>query len=225
MKKNLFVTFLFCLVTLFSFSQENLDEIKERKNAIGFSFGTGIGLEYSRLLKKDKLYASISYNTTLRFGVKGIEQEISGEELLVDTELDFNNIDIRIGYHPFSNAFKVVGGFGIFSNSNINVQTAFKNTISIGDIEFNADESGYLDIDFNWSNFAPYLGLGFGRSVPNKRFGFSFDAGTYFSSSPDINLLATGLIEETQDQEQLLNEKFSTFKFIPYITFKFTYSL
>lgn len=224
--KVVLAIFLCALICGHQYAQEEtaLDSIKIRKNAIGVSFGNLIGFDYSRMLKENKLYASISYNTS-PFAFRDIEQEISGEELLVDSELDFSNIDIRINYHPFSNAFKIVAGLAFFSNSNLNVKTEFKNNISIGDIEFNAEESGSLDIDFNWSKTTPYLGIGFGRAVPRKRLGLSFDVGSYFSSSPEITLLATGLIEETQDQEELLNEKFKTFKFLPYATFRLTYSL
>ena len=107
----------------------------------------------------------------------------------------------------------------------INIKTTFKNNIKVGDVEFNADDSGNLDINFNWSKTTPYLGFGFGRAVPNKRLGFAFDFGTYLSGSPKITLDATGIIEQTKDQEALLNESFKSFKFIPYGSFRLSYSL
>ena len=70
----------------------------------------------------------------------------------------------------------------------------------------------------------PFLGLGFGRVVANKKIGVSFDIGTYFSSSPMIELDATGIIEQTKDQEALLNESFESFKFIPYASLRLSYS-
>ncbi len=204
--------------------EENTEDApKVRKNAIGVSFGTGFGFDYSRALKQDKLYVTASYNT-LVYSIDGIEQEVSGEDLLVDTSLDFNNIDLKLSYHPFSNAFKIVGGIGFFSSNNLNVFTTFKENIMVGEVEFNAADSGNLDINFNWSQTAPYIGLGFGRAVPNKRLGFAFDFGTYVSSSPEITLDATGVIEQTADQEILLNESFESFKFIPYGSFRLSYS-
>jgi hypothetical protein len=207
--------------------EEKIEEITEdsieRKNAIGFSGGTGLGIDYSRVWKPNKLYLTAGFNA-LVFSIKGIEQEISGENLLVDTELDFKNFDMKISYHPFSNAFKLVGGVGFFASSNTNVKTTFKDNIVVGEVEFNTEDSGSLDIDVNWSEVAPYLGLGFGRAVPNKRWGFAADLGTYFSSSPEITLDATGIIEQSKDQEALLNESFESFKFIPYATLRVSYS-
>jgi hypothetical protein len=225
MKKIIMTLLLSVLIYGNQYAQDETtqDSPKVRKNAIGFSFGTGIGFDYSRTLKEDKLYLTASYNT-LVYTIDGIEQEISGEDLLVDTSIDFSNIDIKLSYHPFSNAFKLVGGLGFFSSNNLNVFATFKDNITVGDVEFNAEDSGNLEIDFNWTKTAPYLGLGFGRAVANKRLGFSFDFGTYFSSSPEITLDATGIIEQTQDQETLLNESFESFKFIPYGSFRLSYS-
>ena len=195
----------------------------ERKNTIGFSGGTGLGIDYSRMLKVDKLYVTAGFNALL-FSIDAIEQEVSGENLLVDTALDFKNLDIKLSYHPFANAFKLVGGIGIFSSSNTNLKTTFKENIKVGDVEFTSEDSGSLNVDINWSKATLYLGLGFGRAVPNKRWGFAADFGTYFSSSPEITLDATGIIERSKDQEALLNESFKSFKFIPYASFRVSYS-
>lgn len=220
------ITAILCMLVFTNqYAQEDLvkDTLTFRKNAIGVSFGIGLGFDYSRTIIKDKLYASASYNA-LVYSIDGIEQEISGEELVSDTSLDFRNIDFKLSYHPFSNAFKIVGGLGVFSSSNINILTTFKNNITVGEVVFNAQDSGNLNIDFNWSEISPYLGLGFGRVVANKRIGFAFDFGTYISSAPEITLDATGIIEQTQDQEGLLNESFESFKFIPYASFRLSYS-
>ena len=217
------------LLTIFFFGNQNAQQnqmknsIKNRKNAFGVSFGTGIGLDYSRTWIQNKIYITASYNT-LVYSLDGIEQEISGEDVVSNTNIDFKNFDIKLSYHPFSNAFKLVGGVGFFTSNNINILTTFKDNITIGDVEFSSDDSGEIDINFNWTKTAPYVGLGFGRVVPNKRLGFAFDLGTYFSSSPEIILDATGVIEQTEDQEALLNESFESFKFIPYASFRLSYS-
>lgn len=220
MKKIISITIFSLLLCGNMYSQ---NETKELKNALGVSGGTGIGFDYSRALKIDKWYVSLGYNS-LNYTLEGYEQKISGEDLLVDATLDFKSIDLKISYHPFSNAFKIVGGFGFFSSSNTNIKTTFKDSILVGEIEFNAEDIGSLDINIDWSDFAPYLGIGFGRAVSKKGFGIALDLGTYFSSSPQINLNATGLIEETKDQENLLNESFESFKFIPFAALRIAYS-
>lgn len=226
MKKIITTIMLGLLICGSQYSQEEIvkDSAKVRQSAIGISFGSGLGIQYSRTWKPNKLYATASFNS-FAFTIKDLEQEINGEEMVSDADLDFKNLDVKLSYHPFSNAFKLVGGLGFFQSSNINIKTTFKNNIKVGDVEFNADDSGNLDINFNWSKTTPYLGFGFGRAVPNKRLGFAFDFGTYLSGSPKITLDATGIIEQTKDQEALLNESFKSFKFIPYGSFRLSYSL
>ena len=106
----------------------------------------------------------------------------------------------------------------------------FSNQLAYGQknelVEFNSDDIGELNITTVWKKTAPYAGIGFGRAVPkNKRLGFGLEIGTYFAGSPDVTLEATGLIEQTKDQEALLQESFSELKFIPYISFRLSYSL
>lgn len=224
--KKIITTIMFSMLIFgsqFAQDETNPDTQTNRKNAIGVSFGTGYGFDYSRTLKQNKVYLQASFNT-LATSINGLEQEINGEDMVVDTKIDFENIDIKLSFHPFSNAFKLVGGVGFFSSSNLNLFTTFKNNITVGDVVFNAEDSGNLDIDFNWSKTSPYVGMGFGRAVANKRLGFSFDFGSYISSSPEITLIATGVLEDTQDQETLLNESFESFKFIPYASFRLSYS-
>ena len=225
MKRIITTLMLSLLICGSQYAQEEsiVDSLKVRKNALGVSFGTGFGFDYSRTWVANKLYLTASYNT-LVYSYDGIEQEISGEDLIADAKIDFKNVDVKLSYHPFSNAFKLVAGMGFFSASNIHINTTFKDNIKVGEVEFSSQDSGELDIDFNWSKSAPYVGLGFGRAVPKGRLGFAFDVGTYMSSSPEITLDATGIIEQTKDQEALLNDSFESFKFIPYASFRLSYS-
>lgn len=219
MKKLLIITILSMLFYQNSYCQET---IRERKNAIGVSGGTGYGFDYSRKVS-DRFFATIGYSS-LKYSEEGLEQEISGQDLLIDAALDITRVDFKVSYHPFASAFKIVGGVGFFSSSNVNLKTTFKENIVIGEVEFNSEDSGAIAIDANWSKTSPYLGLGFGRPVSKKGIGFAFDFGTYISESPAITLDATGVIEQTNDQEALLNESFESFKFIPYASFRLSYS-
>lgn len=217
-------TLLLCLcISITSYSQQN-NIVKQRKNAIGISVGTGFGLDYSRKINS-KLHVTFGYNS-LAHSIKDIEQEISGENLLINSKLNFKNVDLKISYLPFSSSsFKLIAGVGFFSKSEMSLVTNFKDNLKIGDIVFTAADKGKLDINFNWAKTAPYIGLGFGRPVPKKRLGFSFEVGTYISDSPIIKLNATGIIEDSKDQEPLLNNAFKTFKYLPYLSFRLSYSI
>lgn len=223
------ITFLFlsAFISLGIYAQETTEESedykpKENKNAIGVSGGLGYGFDYSRKLS-DKLFITLGYNA-LPVEQEDLEFELDGQDLLADVTVDFANVDLKLSYHPFGNAFKLVAGAGYFTASRLNLNSRFAESTFVGEIEFTTDDIGEIDIDFNWSEVAPYIGIGFGRPVSKKGLGFAFNAGTYYSESPEITLVATNILEPTSDQEGLLNESFESFQFIPYITFRLSYS-
>jgi hypothetical protein len=51
------------------------------------------------------------------------------------------------------------------------------------------------------------------------------ELGTYFSGAPEVSLDATGIIENTKNQESLLQESFSELKFTPYLSLRLSYSI
>ena len=58
--------------------------------------------------------------------------------------------------------------------------------MALGDYFIMPDEDGNIDAKIVVSGFRPYLGLGFGRSVPHKRIGCQFDLGVQFWGSPKV---------------------------------------
>lgn len=58
--------------------------------------------------------------------------------------------------------------------------------IAMGDYFIMPDEEGNIDAKVVVSGFRPYLGLGFGRSVPHKRIGCQVDLGVQFWGTPKV---------------------------------------
>ena len=58
--------------------------------------------------------------------------------------------------------------------------------IAMGDYFIMPDEEGNIDAKIVVSGFRPYLGLGFGRSVPHKRIGCQVDLGVQFWGTPKV---------------------------------------
>ncbi|NKI27948.1 hypothetical protein HCG49_15405 [Arenibacter sp. 6A1] len=193
------------------------------QHAIGVSAGSGLGLSYSYKFN-ETISLTARYNY-LAFEVNDYEQSIDGQNLLFDVDVDFKNIDVLVNYHPFKNAFKIVGGLGYFTDSKFNVSTSFKESIIIGEVEFTPEDIGFISIDSAWEQVSPFVALGFGRAVPNSRIGISIEAGTYYARSPKVGLDATGIIENTKNQEALLQDSFSELRFIPQFSFKISYSI
>tara|TARA_B100000809_G_scaffold228228_1_gene241102 strand:+ start:2479 stop:3156 length:678 start_codon:yes stop_codon:yes gene_type:complete len=224
MKKIILSTL--CLFLSFGMNAQEEKEKKDYRHAVGVGFGTGLAIDYSF-----KLNESISF--TARYNkfdneLKDFKQEIDGQNMLIDITPDFQSFDVCVSYHPFKNAFRLIAGYGSFQSSDLTVSAVFAETITIGDVEFEAEDIGLLTIGMIWKKSLPYAGIGFGRAVPkNKRLGFGVEFGSYFASSPEVTLATTGLIEPTgsEDQRQLLEDSFASMKYLPYIQLRLSYAI
>lgn len=131
-----------------------------------------------------------------------------GDEAVINAGLQVgvSNLKLILNYYPFeSSSFFVAGGFyyslndkpfiSISGNTTENDWAALQElrekgnedsydiALEIGDQKYpviEKDGCGYLQSDYKMDPLKYYVGLGFGRSIPNKRVGFQFELGTMF---------------------------------------------
>ncbi len=131
-----------------------------------------------------------------------------GDEAVINAGLQVgvSNLKLILNYYPFeSSSFYVAGGFyyslndkpfiSISGNTTENDWAALQElrdkggedsydiALEIGDKKYpviEKDGCGYLQADYKFDPLKYYVGLGFGRSIPNKRVGFQFELGTMF---------------------------------------------
>lgn len=214
---------LLTICMLFATGLITAQEEKEKKHALSLGVGTGVGVDYSYKMNK-YFYASARYSI-LPYTQEGFDYEIDGQDMLVDAEFDFSHIDALISIAPFGKAFRFVLGAGYFTSSDVDVTMSFKDEVSIGEVVFTSDDIGNLFINAEWDGLLPYAGIAFGRAVPRTGFGFGLELGAYYDADgPKMSLDATGLIEDTKNQEALLQESFKENKFLPYAALRFSFS-
>ncbi len=224
--KNYVIYFILVSFSLQSYAQDK-QEIIEKKNAIGVSFGTsGIGFNYARKLSA-KLNAMITYHT---LSINNKEVDVSS--FLDNDEVNFLGsakstiIDLGAEYLPFKNSsFKLAFGIGFLSDVSIDGQITYKESIKVGDVIVSSQDIGKIVINSKWSGAAPFIGFGFGRAIPKNKIGFGIDIGTYIATSPELNLIADKLLAPTQNEQSNLQDAFSTLTFIPRVQFRLTYKL
>lgn len=219
MKKTIIL--LICLCTSLGYSQEK--EEKEKKHAIAVGVGSGINVDYSY---KFNNYFSLTANYgLLKTTVEEYEFELDGEDLSVDGEVDFSHVDLKLNIAPFGKAFRFVVGAGYFTSGTVDVDMSFTREVTIGDVVFTSDEVGQISIGAEWEGIMPYLGIGFGRAVPKTGFGFGLELGAYYAADgPTMSLTATEIIEQTSNQQSLLQDSFKENKFLPHASLRFAYS-
>ena len=102
--------------------------------------------------------------------------------------------------------------------------------IVIGDHIVGFDAGGYAHGVIKVNKFRPYVGIGFGRSVPRKRFGVSGDFGVQFWGKPKVYEKQTGMDlevkkEDLGDESNKYYDVISKFSVWPVLTLRLTYRI
>lgn len=221
--KKILLAIALVSVCFTSHAQDEI-ETKERKNAFAASFGLpGLGIEYARKLSP-KFSARLAWHSAQLINLRAENIEIKDDKVNLLANAEVSIIDLGIEYNPFTNSsFKLTTGIGILSNVNTNLVVTYTEDVKLGDVIITKNDVGEIVADVTWSGIAPYVGIGFGRAVPKRRFGFGFELGTYYTSSPDVKLTASELLAPTASQEENLQESLSSFKFIPRVQVRLVY--
>ena len=82
-----------------------------------------------------------------------------------------------------------------------------------------------LDAAIQISKVRPYAGIGFGRSVPNKRIGFQFEMGAWFHGTPKVvspNELPADKYDPNAESIEGVGDIISKITVYPQITLRLT---
>lgn len=163
-------------------------QAQDGRFAIGPQVGTtGVGVE-AQFKASDRV--------TLRGGFDSLkfDQEVEGDDILYDGELDFSTGGLFIDLHPTGGAFFLSGGV-YFGDRQVSVSgtPAPGTTVEIGDDTFTAAQAGTLNGEMDFGGTAPFVGLGWNTTfTSSKRWGFKFLVGAAFGSDPEATLTRTG---------------------------------
>ncbi len=153
--------------------------------------GIGAQLAYS-ILKKSKLIARVE-GRYFYSDIKDRDVTFQQTPMIVNGYIKRGSIGFMLDYHPFGNSFKLTTGFAILLNE-VNNVAKLRDSVSQGNIKISPDEVGTITIGYNLKS-SPYFGIGFGKSVPKKRIGFSFEIGFYYTGFPTLQANATKMLE------------------------------
>ena len=219
--KNYFICILFATIALNTFSQ---GEKPEKKNALAISAGLpGFGVEYARKLSPH-LNAKVAWHFFKLEDFEIEDVEIKSDIVDILANVDISIVDVGIEYLPFKNSsFKLTAGVGILNKVNLNGIATYNEDIVFGDVVITNEDAGQIIADVTWTDVAPYVGLGFGRAIPKNRLGFGIEFGSYITNSPEIDLTATNLLENTASQKENLQKSLEDFKFIPRLQIRIAY--
>lgn len=207
--KKLFVTgFAALAIALFAMPAQAQDKVEEfgifDHLSVGLTLGTtGIGLdvaapvtEYLQVRAGYDFLSGIKYKEDIDYRAKGQptkKTEAEGKLYLGAAKLLLDVFPFRTVPFRFTTGFYLGADEVVKVENTIPVKAFDKGEgLLIGDyiVEFDDDGIGRGTIKVN--QFRPYVGIGFGRSVPRKRFGVSGDLGVMFWGKPKLYEKQTG---------------------------------
>jgi hypothetical protein len=181
--RNYLAVIIIAAMTHCAFGAENGFEL-----GLGCRMGTqGLGFDAVTPIL-DNLHARMSYSF-LPYSKDGTKDEAD-----YSVDLMISHLSGLVDWFPFGNNFRCSGGF-VINNSSADGKVVPTDTTDIGDGSYSPFEIGTIRGDIEFSDFNPYLGIGFGNIFNGEgHFKFVFDAGMVFEGNPNVSLTADGAL-------------------------------
>lgn len=218
-----------CLTLLFPFIlSAQKDSLYEYTP--GFGFGVGGGLK--------GLTGQVSYHFherwNLRAEVSGLRVEdltvdivFSGQTLRTVGNLDLLNTALVLDFFPApkTSSFHFFGGLTYAVNSRMQGRGLYPEAVAYGDITFEGEEIGYVDVQLLPARLMPQMGIAFGRPRPKRAVGMRLEIGTYYWGAPDVKMEATRMLENTAREAEKLKNNLNQYRWWPFMNLSLNFRL
>ncbi len=201
---------------------------KRRHPAFKTSFGTkGFpAFEVNFFLTK-RFNIGIGYSH-LKYNIQQFESNfnVSDYYASIDAAINLSNINAMLEYKPGKGKFRLVAGLAWAPKNTLSGRGQLRDGFKFNDIVFTPEELGYIGgaIQYKWK-LNPYAGIGFGRSHPKKRLGFTFDLGFFYKGKPQLSLEASNLVRHNVENLEKLQKIADDYQWWPVIDFGVKYRI
>ena len=242
--KAIFAAFVMALFAQPVQAQDRVDEFGIFDHmSVGLTLGTtGVGLDLAAPVT-DYLQVRAGYNFFSGFKYsEDVDYRAKGKPKRGKTKAEGTNYmgtgHLLLDVYPFpAYTFHVTTGFYLGTDEVVKLENTSPvkdfepgEGIVIGDHIVGFDADGYAHGVIKVNKFRPYVGIGFGRSVPRKRFGVSGDFGVQFWGKPKVYEKQTGMDlevkkEDLGDESNKYYDVISKFPVWPVLNFRLTYRI
>ena len=218
MNKN-FLILLVLLVSTMTLQAQSFPADSTTLQLHGGTQGFGLAVRYNFT---PKLAARLGGS----YGSVKIHDGFSVNNLSTDNTIKgtFSNIHLY-GEYSALNWLRIVGGAAYLFKADASVVLTPNESVTQDGITLQPDEIGILTTEISYKKFAPYLGLGFGHGLPQKRFNVNLDLGCYFLSAPKVTMTGTEYLEDNEQNGPIITENMKNYRFLPVIQLNFNFKL
>jgi hypothetical protein len=185
----------------------------------GGTQGFGLAARYSFLPK-------VAVRLGGSYGSVHINDGFSFDNLATDNKIEgtFSNLHLYGEYSALS-WLRIVAGAAYLFKADANVVMTPSEPITQNGFTLQPEEIGVLTTEITYKKFAPYLGLGFGRGLPQHRFNVNLDLGFYYLSAPTVTMTGTEYLSDNEQNGPILTENMKNYRFLPVVQLNFNFKL
>jgi hypothetical protein len=228
-KRLLSVLVLLCCITLARAQGVSVDSTKTAQTSFnpllatvqlhGGTQGFGAAVRYQFI---PQLAARLGGS----FGSVNINEGFNFDNLSTDNKLDGEISNVHLfGEYSALNWLRLVAGAGYFFKANANVVMTPNEPVTRDGITLQPEELGTLTTNVKYKKFAPYIGLGLGRGLPQKRFNANVDLGFYYLSAPTVTMTGTDYLDGNAQNGPILTENMKNYRFLPVLQLNLNFKL
>ena len=211
---------------------------------IGVGVGTsGVSVELATPITKFiqmragvSIMPGITFNADADFEYE-LPTERTSQEGTISLKGDLGRVQGQVIFniYPFPRAGFFVAAGAYFGSSKLLKITGHSDELAeiadlggnaqaiIGAFMIPANENGDIAGGFRVKNFRPYLGLGWGKSVPGKRVSFTTELGVQFEGKPELYSLYGEVDRSLVEDDNTFKKVQDILKVYPTLTFRLNF--
>lgn len=220
MKKKYYLPLIFfCLTANHCFGSNAAPDSASKvppshKFGIAFRLGTtpGVDLGYRISPKITVLLGCTYFQYTVNTVTKTAEEGVK-----LDAGIKMSAASGLVEYHPFrKSSFKLLAGVTYINQGRLSVLVTPEGNYTFGTTVFTPEEVGNVSLTVDYGqSAAPFVGLGFGRTVPKRRVGIGFEMGMYYIKSPVISMSGKERLSSMSEQQAQVQENMKDWRYWP----------
>ncbi len=136
----------------------------------------------------------------------------------IATKVNFSNANLIAEFLPTKKQrLRLALGVGyMLGSDNIEGKMTTSASVRKDGFEITPSDIGSLSITAaTKSKILPYVGIGFGRTIPKKRVSFSVDMGTYYMNSLQFKVSGTEMLSDNAHNGEILTRNLAPYKWYP----------
>ncbi|AEI46845.1 hypothetical protein [Runella slithyformis] len=217
--KHYLLPFFLCLTTSHCFcSNAAPDSVSKagpsHKFGTALRLGTTPGFDFAYRISP-KITILLGY-TYFKYTVNTVAKT-ADEGVKLDAGIKMSAVSGLVEYHPFrKSSFKLLTGVSYINQGLISVLVTPEGNYTFGTTVFTPEEVGNVSLSVDYGqSAAPFVGIGFGRTVPKRRVGIGFEMGMYYIKSPVISMSGKERLSSMSEQQAQVQENMKDWRYWP----------